>query len=407
MYNQPLCCVTNNGHASESFQISRGIRQGCPLSALLFLLVAETMANHIRNQQSIKGLTVNGCTVKITQMADDTTVFLKDVQSVKGVLDTLEHFSCCAGLKLNKEKTEAIQLGKVTCFIKNKFAIKWVKGPIKVIGIWVGKDKEVLYDKNITAKIEKLKKLLNMWQSRNLTIKGKITILKTLAMPQLLYPFTSLHVNQKDIDAVDKLFYEFIWPKGKHHVKKTTLVQNVSNGGLNMPDFNSMFKAMKLTWINRLITKNNTFTNLVRAITRINDPKSFLTRKPLDTKFYEDLPLFYEQLMQIWLNIYANEPHKIVQLLSEPLWFNKYICIDNNTVHFKNWSKAGINKIIDLVNEDGKLLNLTELVGKYHLKTNFMEYNMIMAAIPKKWIKQLKGVNTKNILIMILKIISS
>ncbi len=137
-----------------------------------------------------------------------------------------------------------------------------------------------------------------------------------------------------------------------------------------------------LSWINRLIKKKNTFTNLVSAITKIKDLKGFLTRKPIDTKFYDELPSFYEQLMQIWLNIYANEPRKILQLLSEPLWFNKYICIDNNIAFFKNWSKKGINKIIDIIDDSGNVSNYTDLIDKYNLKTNFLEYNMVMAALP-------------------------
>ena len=44
-------------------------------------------------------------------MADDTTIFVRDINSIKLVLDTLSHFSKCAGLKLNRDKTEAIQLG--------------------------------------------------------------------------------------------------------------------------------------------------------------------------------------------------------------------------------------------------------------------------------------------------------
>ena len=51
IYSNPECCVTNNGFASSFFPISRGIRQGCPISALLFILVVEIMSLHIKQNQ--------------------------------------------------------------------------------------------------------------------------------------------------------------------------------------------------------------------------------------------------------------------------------------------------------------------------------------------------------------------
>ena len=48
--------ISNNGWLSVPFTISRGIRQGCPLSALLFVIVAEIMAIKIRSLQTFKVL---------------------------------------------------------------------------------------------------------------------------------------------------------------------------------------------------------------------------------------------------------------------------------------------------------------------------------------------------------------
>ena len=48
-------CVTNNGYLSQPFNLSRGVRQGCPISALLFILVAEIFAIQIRENQFICG----------------------------------------------------------------------------------------------------------------------------------------------------------------------------------------------------------------------------------------------------------------------------------------------------------------------------------------------------------------
>ena len=67
-------CITNNGYQSEFFKISRGIRQGCPLSDLLFLLPAEIVAIILHSLVNIKGIVVNNICIKLCQLADDMTL---------------------------------------------------------------------------------------------------------------------------------------------------------------------------------------------------------------------------------------------------------------------------------------------------------------------------------------------
>ena len=76
LYNGAKSTVINNGWASEYFLKSRGVRQGCPLSAYIFVLAAETLAINIRKNKTIQGITVNNAEIKITQYADDTCLTL-------------------------------------------------------------------------------------------------------------------------------------------------------------------------------------------------------------------------------------------------------------------------------------------------------------------------------------------
>ena len=75
LYTDIESCVTNNGKSSEFFNLERGIRQGCCLSALLFIIVVETLAISIINNENIKGITVNNEEFKINQHVDDTTLW--------------------------------------------------------------------------------------------------------------------------------------------------------------------------------------------------------------------------------------------------------------------------------------------------------------------------------------------
>ena len=68
------------------------IRQGCPISALLFLLVVEKLANKIRNDPNKNGIEINNEIFKLAMMADDITLINKDQQSIINAINIFKVF---------------------------------------------------------------------------------------------------------------------------------------------------------------------------------------------------------------------------------------------------------------------------------------------------------------------------
>jgi len=110
-YTDISSCTINNGFASIFFTLERGVRQGCPLSGLLFVIGIEALSIAVNNDQRIKGIKLYDNEVKLSQYADDTTCFLYDETSAKHLLEVIDSFGKASGLKLNKNKTEALWLG--------------------------------------------------------------------------------------------------------------------------------------------------------------------------------------------------------------------------------------------------------------------------------------------------------
>ena len=72
LYNEICAAVLNDGHISKWFSMTRGVRQGCPLSPYLFIVAVETLANRIRTDNNVRGICMNNTEIEITQLADDT-----------------------------------------------------------------------------------------------------------------------------------------------------------------------------------------------------------------------------------------------------------------------------------------------------------------------------------------------
>ena len=135
-------CVTNNGYASEFFNLERGVRQCCPLLSTLFILGIEILALAIKQNSKIEGIWVGTCKIKITQCADDTTVFLKNPESISLLLDLLVKFERCSGLKIN-QKSEAMWLGKWKNREDTLFNFNWPKDSAYALGIHFSSWKKV------------------------------------------------------------------------------------------------------------------------------------------------------------------------------------------------------------------------------------------------------------------------
>jgi hypothetical protein len=220
LYENTESCIINNGHCSKFFSLNRGVRQGVPLSPYLFILALELMSVAIKKDTicSINGMKMNNSENLLSQYADDSSPILDGGDDLlRKSLYILEKFSECAGLKANLDKTEAIWIGSKV-YSKERLLpgekLKWKQsGKFKLLGINYDLFTEDKTDINFKQKIEKIRTLtlLNSWIYRDLTYMGKITTIKSLAMPILIQSLTVLpNPSDKIINEIQSIFYSFL-----------------------------------------------------------------------------------------------------------------------------------------------------------------------------------------------------
>ena len=177
--------VQNGGWISKRFNTERGIRQGCCVSPLLFILVVELLAIKIRNDDTIQPISIPSKTgenqeiPKILQYADDMNYFLRDEISLQKALAHTDSFSQCTGLDLNRGKSKNAWIGSDRHRTEQIGDIPTLKQKenIKMLGIFFNPFYEASeIEANWSSKIEKTEKIINQWHKYNLTIQGKVMI---------------------------------------------------------------------------------------------------------------------------------------------------------------------------------------------------------------------------------------
>ena len=98
IYNNIEAQVKVNGNMSQSFLIERGVRQGCPLSMILYIILAEVMIENIRQNRNIKGITISQKETKISAFADDTTIYIGENSSFTYLQTQLQDFERFASI---------------------------------------------------------------------------------------------------------------------------------------------------------------------------------------------------------------------------------------------------------------------------------------------------------------------
>lgn len=408
LYSNINSSIVNNGWISAPISPQRGIRQGCPCSSIIFVIAVEIMANYLRKDTNIKGIEIKlegkAHNLKISQLADDTTLFLKSKYEIEKALNIIEIFGNFSGLKLNKNKTEGIWIGKLKHCKDKVCNVSFTNKPVKVLGLYVGINKKECDELNWSNKIEKIKNLIKSWEKRNLTLIGKILIVKTLIIPQFTYIASVTHFNQEYIKMLEKEIYKFIWNNKPDKVKRTTMIASYEKGGLNMIDINSYFKMLKIKWVLKLVQSTDENWSIIPKLYLNKLGKNLLVFKMnigLENLIYiktnYNLPKFYDELLTNWVQI-KNAPSKIPtdfrNIRKQIIWGNRFIKLNNNPIILSNWINSNIIYINDIIDENG---DITEkyILDKLKNKTNWMtEFVKVKKAIPKEWIEVLKSENS-------------
>ena len=100
--------------------------------------------------------------------------------------------------------------------------------------------------------VKKIENVVQTWKWRNLTISGKISIFKSLALSKTIFVSFLSNIPNCIIERLEKIQKEFLWGVKRAKIKHSALINTLENGGLKCTDIKSKIKALQLSWVRRL-----------------------------------------------------------------------------------------------------------------------------------------------------------
>lgn len=255
--------VMVNGELSENFLVTRGVRQGDPLSCLLFNLAIEPLANTLRLSPKLQGFLIPGSTEKLiaTLFADDTTVYLSEFDDFRDLKVELDRWCLASGARFNVTKTEAIPLGtpeyrqRLRDTRRNKAGgtrlqadihITLEGEPTRSLGGWIGNKVEQAQVWSKT--LDKVQCSLDRWAKGRPTLHLKSKIVQITAGAITQYLATVQGMPRIVEDRIEKMVKIFVWEGARAPLRMDYLYEPLDNGGLGMLDIRSRNDAIELRW---------------------------------------------------------------------------------------------------------------------------------------------------------------
>ena len=294
LYSDAYTTVIINGvKSSIPFKVIRGVRQGDPLSCLLFDIAIEPLAEAIR-QSHLEGFYVPGKQqpIKTTLFADDTTVFLSEKDDFGELTKILDEWCLAAGAKFNINKTEIIPIGsqahrdrvRTHRYINGRDGtkipdhIKIAKEgePVRSLGALIGNN--IGQIEPWSKVLEKIDAALDRWGRGKPTMEGRRLIILMVigAMTQFLAKVQGM---PKEVTLrLEKRARKFLWAeKEKVRINQETIHAPFEQGGRYLLDIASRNEVIAVMWLKSYLNfgpKRPDWAYVADSIVALNSPTS-------------------------------------------------------------------------------------------------------------------------------------
>ena len=190
------------------------------------------------------------------------------------------------------------------------------------------------------------------------------------------------------VTELEKIQKSFLWENSTSKIKHDTLCNDYKDGGLKNVDIRKKIISLQCSWIKRLYDDSFHEWKIIplHLISRTFG-KSFIFHSNLSfkKKLIKSFPSFYKEILLNWKTFFSKTPETPSSILSQFLWYNIYIQIDEGDVHLSSFSQNNLNFVSQLFNTNGSIKAWHLLKQEYHLNNNsYFQWLQLINSIPEK-----------------------
>ncbi|WVZ53210.1 hypothetical protein U9M48_004183, partial [Paspalum notatum var. saurae] len=248
--------VKVNDNVSEFFHTKKGLRQGDPMSPILFNLIADMLAILIARAKVngqfgglVPHLVDEG--LSILQYADDTIIFMgHDVEKAKNMKLILCAFEHLSRLKINYHKNELFCYGEASKFqqqYSQLFGCAMGSYPFRYLGIPMHHRR--INNKDRREVGNRFEKKLSSWKGKHLSYGGRLVLINSCLTSLALFMLSFFEIPRGVLKKLDYYRSRFFWqgdgPKKKYRLAKwKILCTPKEQGGLGIQDLDVQNKCL-------------------------------------------------------------------------------------------------------------------------------------------------------------------
>lgn len=239
LYTNGACMVRTSHLLTSPINVRKGIRQGCPLSGVLFSLCLEPLLGLLRSRMA--GLRLpnpdsNSIFSKVVAYADDVNVIATERSDFEHILDCFKIYAVNSGAILNRDKCKGYWLGGLKGSTATPMGIPWTSGEVKILGVIFKNGKDVVDDRILDSIFKKLQSAAEKWKHMlpSLSWRGRVIAINQFLAPKLWYSLQVLPIPQAFLKKIQKYIIDLFWVGKKHWMTEQHICLPVSHGGLGL-----------------------------------------------------------------------------------------------------------------------------------------------------------------------------